>query len=231
MNAIDTDSPIDITSLLPGVDEQINSIQYDSDDSRSQIESYDAAQSLRLGVMQLDQDLNRFSKRPCAVCQVPGHSFVQCPKMNNTPEVKNIFGQVIAAIKRIWPMCNKLGISLEAGRNIPVQSLELAVNALNQSHTPIPPASVAHTSNTGISPLSANTGMSLPMLQMQIAQVTQMAHQMAQQQQQQLPPDPQNYFNQFALPTQSNDLSDNSSLGSKASIQDFQFPGNGQIQK
>ena len=145
--------------------------------------------------------------------------------------MKNIFGQVVAAIKRIWPMCNKLGISLETGRHIPTQSLDLAVNALNQSHAPIPPASVAHTSNTGISPLSANTGMSLPMLQMQIAQVTQIAHQMAQQQQQQLPPDPQNYFNQFVLPTQANDLSDNSSLGSKASIQDFQFPGNGQIQK
>ena len=211
------------------MDEQINSINYDSDDSSSPIERYDDAQSLRLGVMQLDQDMSRFSKRPCAVCHVPGHSFVQCPKMNNTPEVKNIFGQVIAAIKRIWPMCNKLGISLEAGRNIPVQSLELAVNALNQSHTPIPPASVAHTSNTGISPLSVNTGMSLPLLQMQIAQVTQMAHQMAQQQQQQLPPDPRTYFNQYALPTQA--IDETSSLGSKGSIQDFQFPGNGQIQK
>ena len=49
---------------------------------------------LEMGVNQLTEDAGRYKAFPCAVCDGAGHSFQDCPYLQNTPKVKDAYGKL-----------------------------------------------------------------------------------------------------------------------------------------
>ena len=77
------------------------------------------------GLYQLDKNLDRFHERPCAVCQQPGHSFQQCPHLQNAGRVRDVYGKLVAYLNRFHGVATKLNKSLQEFRNTPVQELQV----------------------------------------------------------------------------------------------------------
>ena len=73
----------------------------------------------------LDKNLDRFHERPCAVCHQTGHSFQQCPLLQNAGRVRDVYGKLVAYLNRFHGVATKLNKSLQDFRSTPVQELQV----------------------------------------------------------------------------------------------------------
>ena len=69
---------------------------------------------------QLDRNLDKFHQRPCAVCHQTGHSFQQCPLLQNAGRVRDVYGKLVAYLNRFHGVATKLNKSLQDYRSTPV---------------------------------------------------------------------------------------------------------------
>ena len=74
---------------------------------------------------QLDKNLDRFHQRPCAVCHQNGHTFQQCPLLQNASRVRDVYGKLVAYLNRFQGVATKLNKSLQEFRSTPVQELQV----------------------------------------------------------------------------------------------------------
>ena len=110
-----------------------------------------AVNLLHQGINQVSADANSYKAFPCAVCGGAGHSFQDCPYLQNTPKVKEAYGELRAYLNRCCNVAAKLNKSLGELQQTPVQQLQ--VHALVA--TPAP--SYAHLSTHPHGDVSALT--------------------------------------------------------------------------
>merc|ERR1739841_188847 len=103
-----------------------------------------------MGLNQLQPNLDKYRSFPCAVCNNSGHSFQNCPLLQDTPKVREAYGKLRAYLNRCCNVANKLNKSLSDLPATPVQVL--------QQHSLLS-ASPASPSLAAISSLSASSGM------------------------------------------------------------------------
>ena len=101
-----------------------------------------AVHLLQMGVNQVSADPNRYKAFPCAVCDGAGHSFQDCPYLQNTPKVKEAYGKLRAYLNRCCTVASKLNKSLGELRQTPIQQLQLhalvATPSASASHSQAP---------------------------------------------------------------------------------------------
>ena len=107
--------PFDLLNLYPLLDTvQVSSNEEDH-----------GLQLLELGINQVTTDPNRYQSFPCAVCNGAGHSFQDCPYLQNTPKVREAYGKLCAYLNRCCNVAAKLNKSLGELKETPVQQLQL----------------------------------------------------------------------------------------------------------
>lgn len=70
-------------------------------------------------IYQLDQDLNKYTARPCLVCGKPGHSFQECPLVQNSPALRTAYGKFIAYFNRFAQLAKMNNMTLAEAANLP----------------------------------------------------------------------------------------------------------------
>ena len=83
-----------------------------------------ALYSLEMGLNQLQSNLDKYRSFPCAVCNNSGHSFQNCPLLQDTPKVREAYGKLRAYLNRCCNVANKLNKSLSDLQATPVQLLQ-----------------------------------------------------------------------------------------------------------
>ena len=81
--------------------------------------------ALELGLSQLKTDLSKYKSFPCVVCNNTGHSFQDCPALQNTPRVQEAYGKLRAYLNRCCNVANKLNKSLVELSDTPIHQLQL----------------------------------------------------------------------------------------------------------
>ena len=80
--------------------------------------------ALEIAIKSIDKDLNRYTTFPCAVCNNKGHTFQDCPMLQNTPVVRQAYGKLRAYLNKFKSVADKLNLSLEDTRKLPTNSLQ-----------------------------------------------------------------------------------------------------------
>ena len=83
-----------------------------------------ALYNLEIGLNQLQANLDKYKSFPCAVCNNPGHSFQNCPLLQDTPKVREAYGKLRAYLNRCCNAATKLNKSLSDLPSVPVQVLQ-----------------------------------------------------------------------------------------------------------
>ena len=79
------------------------------------------------GVTNVERDLNCIQNRPCAICGQPGHSFSECNNLGDIKAVKDVFGRMVMAFKRVADICRKFGVTnFEKFQGKPLNALEMS---------------------------------------------------------------------------------------------------------
>ena len=115
-----------------------------------------ALYSLGIGLNQLQSNLDKYRSFPCAVCNNSGHSFQNCPVLQDTPKVREAYGKLRAYLNRCCSVANKLNKSLSDLQATPVQVLQ------QYSLLSAPPASPSLAAISGLTNPVSYTHLTLP---------------------------------------------------------------------
>ena len=140
-----------------------NDIELPQDDSTEDVPLC----QLNSAIMQLTDNVDRYTQRPCIVCNQTGHSFKDCPAMDNTVKVKEGFGKINAYINNLHRASKKLCQSMTETSHHPARQLNLLM-AEDFDYAPAPSLDASsltdldHSDAQSIFQLAAITGSFAP---------------------------------------------------------------------
>jgi len=143
--------PFDIHNLYPLLD----TVDIPEDE-------YHALFMLDGGLQQLATNPDRYRSFPCAVCNGEGHSFQDCPSLQHTPKVKEVYGKLRAYMNRFCNVANKLNRSLTELQKAPVQQLQMYALMSTQAPSSATVDLSALTAPTGIKSVGLSLGSTAP---------------------------------------------------------------------